>query len=369
MAAQFVDALIGYDFYLSKRGKASIKDVNNYLISQNRSPIKQRTYGHYRKLLLNGFRSYIPINKFDVFQALGNIQMAADRRRYEREDVRIQILFSNDGNKWFNGTIVNRSLVGFGIQTQDKCSIKRGKYIFLKMDGFYDIPAVVVWITQHEGIIKFGVRAFEFIAKYQKFEDSSIDLRLTGIIRITYQKSGILKWEDVNRIVEKTNLLLDSVTELFYTLNDILETNLKIPRPILVFIKFGSPGGVEIKVDFGIADVIKIVLEKFQFWGLEKKRYREENRKLELENQNLEIELLRNVINLRKEMPGVDFIDAIVDNITDKIKKIFKVDKLPADFFGEESLEKSILQKRIIPSAIELAAGDDTDVEIISSKQ
>ena len=84
MSAQFVDALKGYEYFLSTKGRAFREEVNRYLESINRRSIAQRTYIHYQKLIYNGFRSYVPINKFDVFQSLGRLQLAADRRRYER---------------------------------------------------------------------------------------------------------------------------------------------------------------------------------------------------------------------------------------------------------------------------------------------
>ena len=65
----------------------SCDDINEYLKQEGRHPISVRTYGHYESLQAHGFRSYIPINKFDVFQALGQLQMAADRRRYSRAKI------------------------------------------------------------------------------------------------------------------------------------------------------------------------------------------------------------------------------------------------------------------------------------------
>ena len=82
MSAQFVDALKGYDYFLSARGRASREEVNRHLASINRKAIAQRTFTHYGNLIDKGFRSYVPINKFDVFQSLGRLQLAADRRRY-----------------------------------------------------------------------------------------------------------------------------------------------------------------------------------------------------------------------------------------------------------------------------------------------
>jgi hypothetical protein len=81
---------------------------------------------YYKKLIAHGFRSYIPINKFDVFQSLGKIELAADRRRYYRETIEQPVLISRDGIRWINGKIIDKSLVGFGIVTQHKFPITKG---------------------------------------------------------------------------------------------------------------------------------------------------------------------------------------------------------------------------------------------------
>ena len=66
MTARFVDALKGYEFFLRQRGRASLDEVNKYLMQHGYRPISLRTYTHYHKLLQHGFRYYIPINKFVV---------------------------------------------------------------------------------------------------------------------------------------------------------------------------------------------------------------------------------------------------------------------------------------------------------------
>lgn len=40
MTAGFVDALLGYEFYLKTRGEATMSDVNAHLESKNRYPIE-----------------------------------------------------------------------------------------------------------------------------------------------------------------------------------------------------------------------------------------------------------------------------------------------------------------------------------------
>src|SRR5512138_2450822 len=142
MSAEFVDALKGYEFYLKERGEATIEDVNNYLITHGRRTIQARTYNHYRKLLAHGFRSYIPINQFDVFQALGKLQMAADRRRYQRDKVQISAKVSYDSENWRDTVIEDKSLVGFGISMVGRLPLTRGKRVWIRLDGYDDIPAI-----------------------------------------------------------------------------------------------------------------------------------------------------------------------------------------------------------------------------------
>jgi hypothetical protein len=152
MSAEFVDALKGYEYYLKERGKVTIDQVNIHLKNQGRKTISARTYGHYIKLLREGFRNYIPINQFDVYQTLGRLQMAADRRRYGRENEEINIEISIDRNIWQNGTIINQSLVGFGIVIEQSFSIKKTERIWIRIDGYKDIPGMVVWTVPCQSI-------------------------------------------------------------------------------------------------------------------------------------------------------------------------------------------------------------------------
>jgi len=110
MAAQFVDALKGYEYYVEQRGKALLEDINAFLQSIDLSPISQRTYGHYQKLLKRGFMSYVPINQFDVYQTLDKLQVASDRRRYPRDILDIDAKISMDKNTWNPAKIINGAM-------------------------------------------------------------------------------------------------------------------------------------------------------------------------------------------------------------------------------------------------------------------
>jgi hypothetical protein len=366
MSAEFVDALKGYEYYLKQRGKASLLEINNYLVSHGRRPIQLRTYGHYRKLLANGFRSYIPINKFDVFQSLGRVQMAADRRRYDREKVQIPAQISSDGEKWIGSEIIDKSLVGLGIAIPGKLHKTKGTKLWVKHEGYDDIPAIMVWqkYDDNNNFTRFGVRAFEFVVKYQQEEGEIRVARLTGVIKIVREKEGDLDWENLFRILSETNRLIDAISALIYTIDDVMDTNIRLARSVLSSIKFGSPGELQTKVDLGIAEILKTLIEKFQYWSLDKKRYIEENRRKELENINYGVDVIRNAINLHKEAKEAGISDEAIRTILDPIKKVFNAKKLPRGLFDDGSLERAVLTERVMPVIAELIAGDDPDFKI-----
>jgi hypothetical protein len=366
MSAEFVDALKGYEYYLKERGEATIDDVNNYLVTHGRRPIQPRTYGHYRKLLAHGFRSYIPINQFDVFQALGKLQMAADRRRYQRDKIHTPAQVSLDREIWKDAIVTDKSLVGFGLSTFEKFSVSKGTKIWIRLDDYDDIPVILVWRShdQDEDITKLGVRAFEFIAKYRLTEENLITPRLTGVLQISRAEEGNLEWRHIYRVLDKNNQLLDAVSDLIYSISEALDSKVRVATPVLMSIKFGSPGELQTKVDFGVAEIIRVLIEKIQYWSLDRTRFIQENRKRELENVNYGIEIARNAINLHKEAIEAGMTDDAVATILEPIKSVFNVKKLPKRLFVEGTLERGVLTERVIPVIAELVAGDDTDFKI-----
>ena len=364
MSAQFVDALKGYEYYLSKRGKVSMRDINAHLIHEGRKPIKTRTFVHYQKLLANGFRNYIPINKFDVFQSLGRLQMISDRRRYSRESVEIPAQISRDGRKWTDCTIIDESLVGFGVITKKRFPMKPKTQLWLQRQGYVDIPMINVWRQHETNYTRLGLRAFEFIAKY-KISNRIIDkTRLKGTLKVIRREETTIQWDELIRILHQTDQLLTAVSDLIYSISDITNKDIRLARAVLYSIKFGSPGEAQVKIDFGIADIIRIVIEKIQFFGLEKKKLRAEIKKTELENQNLMIENYRNAIRLRKEIIEADFPSEIKQELVRPITHLFGINHLPEGSFEEGSIEEAILNERIIPAAAELVAGDDLDFDV-----
>lgn len=369
MAAQFVDALKGYEYFLSKRGKASLDDINLYLVQQGRNTISQRTYTHYRKLLSNGFRNYIPINKFDVFQSLGRLQMISDRRRYSREKVELSAKLSRDRQKWIRCTIIDKSLVGFGLVTNKRFPVRPGTQLWLSLQNYNDIPVIVAWRKHTENHTRLGVRAFEFITKYRVSDQDIDDKRLSGLLKVTRKEKTTIQWDELIRILEKTDQLLAAVSDLIYSISDLLETDIRLARSVLDSIKFGSPGEAQVKIDFGIADIIQVIVEKIQFYRLEKKKLRAEILREELENQNRFIEIYRNAIKLRKEIGEANFPEEIEQELEKPIARVFGLKQLPEGTFEDGSLENSILHERVLPAATELVAGDDLDFDVNASSQ
>jgi hypothetical protein len=362
MSAKFVDALRGYEYYLGERGAPSIEDVNHYLHVHGRKAIRDRTYGHYRKLLAHGFRSYIPINQFDVFQALGKLQMAADRRRYHRETASMLARLSRDRANWIEGSIVDRSLVGFGVRIAGRFAVSRGREVWVGLEDYRDIPTILVWkrYDKKADLTSVGLRAFEFVARYRESLETGDASRLKGWIRVSRESDGELNWASLFRVLDKTNELLESAAVLLGSVAESLGTEMQLARPVLAGIKFGSPGAFQIKVDLGVAEFLKVLLGKVQFWDRDKKHY-------DLAIANYGIEVARNALNLHREAVQDGISDDAIPAILPVLNSIYHVKELPKGLFKAGSLERGILTQSVIPAAAELVAGDDPEFEIETS--
>lgn len=365
MAAQFVDALKGYEYFMQVRGKASLDNINEFLESINRKSIHQRTYEHYQKLLKRGFTSYVPINQFDVYQTLDKLQVASDRRRYTREVVDIDIKFSLDKYTWIPAKIIDMSLVGFGMVTFDRLSIKPGTLIWVHMNHYRDIPTILVWKRRYENQLRFGLRALEFISNYKIFKEISPPIRSTGLLIVQRTIDHEIDWSELFRIMSKINQLIDASADLLDSIAKICHMHINLAKPFISSIRFGSPGDVQVKVDLGVAEVIKISLEKAQLWKLEKERYKIENRGQYLKNALLEVEVLRKAVKLRVEAieSGIspDIANSLFSHV---IRKSLNISELPDNLFEFGSLENGILTDRLLPAALELIAGDSPNLNV-----
>lgn len=364
MSAQFVDALKGYEYFLETRGRASRTEINQYLGSTDRRPIARRTYTHYESLLENGFRSYVPINKFDVFQSLGRLQLAADRRRFQREDDELPIKISRDQTRWADAIAIDRSIVGFGIFTVKRFPVRPGTQLWVRLEGYSSIPVVAVWRNHLADQTRMGIRAFEFIAKY-RIKEIPPAPRRTRSLRILRRDEGDLYWANLFRVLEKTDELLKAAEDLVISIDEIVKAGVHPAAPQLSSINFSSPGEAQFKVDLGVAEIIKVLVDKLQFWRDQKRRYRAETDQVELENVNLRIEIARNAINLRREAEeeGIGG-QVIADLLNGPMQRALGVDELPPELFEEGSLEEGIVDQRLLPAGTDLVAGDDLDFDI-----
>ncbi len=121
-------------------------------------------------------------------------------------------------------------------------------------------------------------------------------------IHVADKSQQQLSWSELFRIVRKLNELLAASQELLYAVSDAAGSEAHLAPSVVLSIRVGSPADIQIKADFGVADIIRLVIEKFQLWGLEKRRYKAETEKVELENANLRIEVVRNAINMRRQV-------------------------------------------------------------------
>ena len=221
MAAQFVDALKGYEYFLKLRGEVTRRDVNDFLLINSRKIISKRTFKHYHSLLEHGFRSYVPINKFDVFQAIGKLQMAADRRRCSRESIELDATISKDRMKWIPAKIIDWSIVSFGMATIHKLPTSPGRVIWIHRDKYMDIPALVWKKRDDNNLMRFGVRALEFIENYRISEEKLILARPRSLIIVRKTSETGIAWRELQRIIEKIAELIEAAMMLLYSIAEI----------------------------------------------------------------------------------------------------------------------------------------------------
>lgn len=375
-SAQFVDSLNGYKFFLKKRGNTSIDDVNLYLKSINGRIIHPRTYRHYEKLLKRGFSSYIPINQFDVSRTLGKLQFASDRRRYLREITQQNAKVSKEGELWTPVKIRDKSLVGFGIETTKQMPFEPFNPLFIRIDEYRDIPVIMVWKHCENGLLRFGVRSLEFIETYRISEPGILVSKPTGLLIVKKLSGKYLSWDELYRVLEKINELIEGSSEL---LREIAKNaglkEFNIIQSDLSSISFDSPFDIAINIDI---DVVKILIVIFSWCYLDKvrkERYRKtagginnNNNKLDNNNQLLDSELRRNAINPKKESEEPDVPQEVSDSLQEELKDIYKIKQLPPGLLAPGSFESGILKNQVFPAAVELIAGDDPEIEVKVTK-
>ncbi|MBM4302460.1 MAG: PilZ domain-containing protein [Deltaproteobacteria bacterium] len=363
--ANFVDALLGYEYYIDQSGKASFETVNDFLGQNNRNHISQRTYNHYRSLKRYGFSSYFPINQFDVSRTLGQLPISPDRRRYERENKNIDTKISSDRNIWFSAIMIDKSLVGFGMTTLQDIPMKDGDPIWIRMKQYHDIPAILVWKKADNKRIRFGVRAIEFIETYRITEDKIRPSRIMGKLIVRESSKVEISWQEIYNLMAKTEKLIDASSGLLKHIAKVINVDVKISPPVLSSIKFSSPGELIVIIDYKLIALLIILIRVIQLWKVEKERLKEETRSVKLDNdmKEIEIEIARKAIKLKKVFE-LDIIKQLLNEIPAWVKKVLNVANLPSNLFEPESLEKGMLKEQLLPVAVDMIAGDNPTIQV-----
>ncbi len=330
--AQFVDSLKGYEYFLQSRGKTSLDDINKYLRSVNCRIIHYRTYKHYEKLLKRGFSSYIPINQFDVSRTLGKLQFASDRRQYSREITQLNAKVSKDGEIWIPVNIRDKSLVGFGIETNNQFSLKPYNQLFVHIDQYSDIPVIMVWKHHENDLLRFGVRALKFIETYKIIQEDIFVSKSTELLIVKKPSGKYLSWKQIYRILDKINELIHGSSELLIEIAKIAGLKeYRIIQPSISSISFDSPFDIKINIDFDVAKVLNVIFSWCFLGKARKERYEEitpiikNGIKLENNKELLEIELRRNAINPKKETEEPDVPQDVSDSLREELKDIYRI--------------------------------------------
>lgn len=387
------DVAIGYDYFWQKRGKLSREDVNRYLAGQRRSQISVRTFAHYRDLLSHGVRHYISINRFDVLSTLGMLNPVRDMSRDAREAVDIEAKVSHDGDQWLAARVVDRSRMNLGILINNRLPVTIGSLLLIRPEGYRDIPTVIVWQEFGEDFARIDVRAFRLVASYRDKQGES-PTRGSGRLVIERHAEDKIPWTEFYSVLRTTNDLIEDATYLLRTLGDAFDTDLRVAEPVVQYISFGSPGGAELKLDFGVTDFIKLLLDKAQFWKSDGRIRAAEAERKELENTQLKrqmkVEQERSIIELaalkedltQKRLETIaktwqvlglgntastqasnsELVDSIAEQIKTNLPKILGI-PVPAEklleLFSLGTPERGLLSDHLLPAAARLSGGGD----------
>lgn len=98
--AKYEDTRAGWEIFQESDYTLRLDEINSFLIRQRRSPVSDRTFRHYQKLVRYGFEHYLPINQLDVKTLHNPVWDAATRNRYTTLEanvpVRVRILGASD---------------------------------------------------------------------------------------------------------------------------------------------------------------------------------------------------------------------------------------------------------------------------------
>ena len=364
--AKFSDALQGYRFYLDRRGDANIAEVNEYLKRKGATHVSPRTYGHYAKLLARGFTSYIPINQFDVLLTIGRLRSASDRRKHTRRPVSDSFSISIAGGAWLSGKVIDASEVGLGVVIRSQHTLPRGSIGLVRIADHEEFLANVVWSRPKGRTLRAGLRAFQHISAYS--EDRAIDMGARGGKFVLARTSeGELPWARFYSILSRTDELIAAVKDLRIALWAAGHSHVDVADPILRRINFASPGSFELKIDLGVEGLLRLILDKVQFWGLQKREMRAKVRSLELGNELQQLEAVRNAFDLGRTIQNTPLAVELSEELRSLAITIMPGTKIPKGLFAPGTPEMAILEKRILPAALDMLAGDDLGYEATTS--
>ena len=195
--------------------------------------------------------------------------------------------------------------------------------------------------------------------------------RLKGNLVLRREEKGELQWRHLLQVLERTDELLHATEDLLYSVGELVGRDVTIAPPLLVTIKYGSPGLTQIKIDFGIAEILKVIVENLLFHKQKKAKLLAEieNQKLQNEEKKLEvaarrIEVSRRAIELHREMDRAGVEEKVVKAIMSPIQKALGMEGLPADLFEKGTLERSIVEERLLPAVLDIVAGDDLSYDL-----
>lgn len=150
-----------------------------------------------------------------------------------------------------------------------------------------------------------------------------------------------------------------------------MDKDVQIAPPLLVVIKYGSPGLTQIKIDLGVAEVLRVFVENILFYKQKKAKLLAEiehqklqNKEKALEIEARKIEVGRRAMEWRSEMKEAGVEDEVVKAMMKSVQEALGVDELPGDLFEEGSLERSIVKERLLPAGMDIVAGDDLGYDI-----
>ncbi|MCL4367802.1 MAG: PilZ domain-containing protein [Actinobacteria bacterium] len=366
--ATFADALVGYRFFLERRGEATIDEVNAFLKRRKRAAISIRTYGHYSKLLQRGFTSYIPINQFDVLHTIGRLSAATDRRKFLRQPASGAVSISKDGAHWIEGQLLDVSEVGIGVRFQCDLTPRRSEIVIVRLVSRSEFAATVVWVWGAGRTWRAGLRAFELLPRAALAAKLPMS-QLRGLLVLSREGPGEVAWVSLQNIISRADELTRAARDLLAAVRKAAGLEDIPSDPIVRKIEFGSPGSFELKIDLGVERIIRLVLEKIQFWREQKGELRAKVRSVEIANSLQQVELLRNAFALGKEIQDAPLTSALASALRGLCSQMLPGAKIPKSLFDSGTPERAILEHRLLPAALDITAGDDPSYNISTGSE